>query len=122
MDLGERACSFRFLIRDLDSKFTEAFDAAFSSADTRVRKTPVQAPRANSYVERFVGTLRRECLDPHAHPRRAAPAEGRGRARPALRRNTGRTRACDSDPHCTKALATPSTSAPRSSVRRLWAA
>lgn len=63
MDIGERACSFRFLIRDRDSKFTEAFDAAFSSADTWVINTPVQAPRANSYVERFVGTLRRECLD-----------------------------------------------------------
>jgi len=63
MCLGARASSFRFLIRDRDSKFTAAFDGIFSGNDTRVVKTPVRSPRANSYAERFVGTLRRECLD-----------------------------------------------------------
>ena len=63
MDLGERAGSFRFLIRDRDSKFTAAFDEVFSGNGTRVVKAPVRSPRANSYAERFVGTLRRECLD-----------------------------------------------------------
>ena len=40
-----------------------AFDEVFSGNGTRAAKTPVRSPRANSYAERFVGTLRRECLD-----------------------------------------------------------
>ena len=63
MDLGEYAAQFRFLIRDRDSKFTAAFDAVFSGADIRIIRTPVRAPRANAIAERFIGTLRRECLD-----------------------------------------------------------
>jgi putative transposase len=63
MDLGERAARFKFLIRDRDSKFTMAFDQVLAGNGTRIIKTPVRSPRANSYAERYVGTLRRECLD-----------------------------------------------------------
>ena len=51
------------MIRDRDSKFTTAFDEVFASVGIAAIKSPVRAPMANAYAERFVGTLRRECLD-----------------------------------------------------------
>jgi len=63
IDLGERAGNFRFLIRDRDGKFTSAFDEVFAGNGMRIIRTPVRAPPANSFAERYVGTLRRECLD-----------------------------------------------------------
>jgi putative transposase len=63
MELSERAGRFRFLIRDRDSKFTRSFDAVFAGADIQIIRAPIRAPRANAIAERFIGTLRRECLD-----------------------------------------------------------
>jgi putative transposase len=59
----DRAEPIRFLIHDRDSKFTAAFDGVFRSDGIRVIRTPVRAPRANAFIERWIGTVRRECLD-----------------------------------------------------------
>ena len=53
----------RFIIRDRDDKYGGDFDRAARGAGTRVLKIPVRAPKANSFCERFVGSVRRECLD-----------------------------------------------------------
>ncbi|HEX6673749.1 MAG TPA: integrase core domain-containing protein [Actinomycetes bacterium] len=61
--LDEQATACTFLIRDRDAKFTRAFDDVWRSTSTEVVRTPVQAPNANAIAERWVGTVRRECLD-----------------------------------------------------------
>jgi hypothetical protein len=63
MDLGDRATQFRFLTRDRHSKFTSAFDTVFADSEIRTIRTPARAPRATAYAERWIGTLRRGCLD-----------------------------------------------------------
>ena len=63
MDLGHRATSVKFLIRDRAGQFTGSFDAVFTAAGVRILPSPPRAPRANAICERMIGTLRRELLD-----------------------------------------------------------
>jgi putative transposase len=59
-DVFER---MRFLIHDRNSKFSAAFDEGFRSEGIRVIRTPIRSPQANAYAERFIRTVRAECLD-----------------------------------------------------------
>jgi putative transposase len=61
LDLSDRGV--RFLIRERDSEYSGAFDEVLRSERIRTVKTPVRAPRANAIAERFVRTVRSECLD-----------------------------------------------------------
>jgi hypothetical protein len=61
--LSERLTPLRFLIHDRDSKFSHAFDEVFRSEGIEIIRTPFRAPKANAFAERWVGTVRRDCLD-----------------------------------------------------------
>jgi hypothetical protein len=63
MDLGERVQGIRFLIRDRDPKFTDTFDAVFTTAGINILRTPPQAPKANAVAERWILSARHECTD-----------------------------------------------------------
>jgi putative transposase len=63
MQLDDEDVRPRFLVRDRDSKFTRDFDEVFRSEGIRVIKAPVLAPKARAHAERWVGSVRRECLD-----------------------------------------------------------
>jgi transposase InsO family protein len=75
MQLDDEGFQPRYLVRDRDSKFTREFDEVFRSEGIRVIKAPLRAPKARAHAERWVGSVRRECLDRllilgHRHLRR----------------------------------------------------
>ena len=63
MELDDHGRHARFLIHDRDTKFPRAFDTLLASENIKIIRTPVRAPNANAYMERWVGSVRRECLD-----------------------------------------------------------
>ncbi|MEU6654715.1 integrase core domain-containing protein [Streptomyces sp. NPDC046900] len=62
-DLGDRTSSFRYLLRDRDSRYTEAFDVVFTADGIEILKSAPQAPKMNAHAERFIRTARAECID-----------------------------------------------------------
>jgi len=61
--VGERLRGVRVLIRDRDSKYSGPFDEVSRTEGVKVVKTPIRAPKANAFAERWVRTVRTECLD-----------------------------------------------------------
>ena len=62
-ELQEQGSQAKYVICDHDKKFPFAFESVLAGEGVRVIRTPLQAPKANAYAERWVGSARRECLD-----------------------------------------------------------
>jgi putative transposase len=61
--LQDEEITARYLIHDRDSKFVPGFDAIFESEGVKIVRTPYRAPTAYAVAERWIGSVRRECLD-----------------------------------------------------------
>jgi putative transposase len=62
-DLEDEGVQIEFLLRDRDTKYVSSFDTVFTSGGAQVLRTPFRTPNANAHAERFVRTVRTECLD-----------------------------------------------------------
>ena len=63
MNLSDARASTKFLIRDRDAKFSRSFDDVFATEGIRLIRTPIRAPNANAFAERWIESLRADCLD-----------------------------------------------------------
>jgi len=78
------------LIHDRDKKFAPQADRVLQSQGARVILTPLMAPMANAYAERWIGSCRRECLDLDARRQPASPRNYPPRLLPALTTKSAR--------------------------------
>lgn len=62
-DLADVDITARFLLRDQDTKYVTSFDNVFKAEGAEILKTPFRTPNASAFAERFVRTVRSECLD-----------------------------------------------------------
>ena len=62
-DLEHEGIEVKFLLRDRDTKYVASFYTVFTGGDVEVLRTPFRTPNANAHAERFVRTIRSECLD-----------------------------------------------------------
>ncbi len=62
MELAERGEKASYLIRDGDTKFTEKFDEVFRSEGIKVKRLPFASLNLNAFAERFVQSIKSECL------------------------------------------------------------
>jgi putative transposase len=62
-DLVDEDIQVQFLLRDRDTKYVAGFDEVFRAEGAQILRTPFRTPNANAYAERFVRTVRTECLD-----------------------------------------------------------
>ena len=98
--VGEWLEGIRFVIRDRDARFSGAFDEVFATEDVRITKTPIQAPKANAFAERWGKNGTPGMLGPPPGPRPTPSGAGPSGVRGALQRESpppwsrvGRTRA-----------------------------
>ena len=106
--MGERLGDLRFVIRDRDSEFSGPFDEVFRTEGVKIVKTPIRAPKANAFAQRWVRTVRGECLE-------HLLILGRRHLERVLREFAGRYNS--ERPHRGLRLARPSPSTPSSSLR-----
>ena len=62
-DIANTGIDIKFLVRDRDTKYVVNFDEVFRSEGAQILQTPFRTPNANAHAERFVRTVRSECLD-----------------------------------------------------------
>ena len=85
---ADRLADSRALVRDRGSQFIDTFDEVFRTEGLKILKTPVHTPVANTFAERWIGTIRRELLDRTAHSTNSHQRLPR-RVRPPIRAASG---------------------------------